>query len=92
VLPRVLLLLWRMWGLDGQCRDEGGIRQVGGSLHGGARCGEGRYVEMRRREGVDDDDMALFKVVDEGVQICEIEAATGVITALAGREREQRGA
>jgi hypothetical protein len=56
-----------------------------------------RLIGHRLSARVDDDDMALFKVLDQGMEILEVETAAGVIAAefifaFHGGERVHNGA
>lgn len=53
-----------------------GLLSCGGERRGGGREG------LLRSVGIKDNDVALFEVLDEGVEICEVEPTTCVITAL----------
>jgi hypothetical protein len=44
-------------------------------------------TRYQRGAGVDDDDMALFKMLHESMEILEVETAAGIIAALWGGER-----
>ncbi len=75
-----LMLLLDLWPRN-LVRVEFGVGGRGGKV---VRIGLARYGLGAR---VEDDDVALFKVLDEGMKVLEVETTTGVIAALRAKRR-----